>query len=236
VPHAKPGDLAGVLRIQRPQTLTEAVIGHVRDAVVLGHFPPGSPLPEVQLAQQLNTSRGTVREALRALQDLGLVEILPHRGAYVTEISVPRTRDLIDLRSVLEGHAARKALERGPIEPEALRRLESAYQGMLDAADWPDETVAIEAHLAFHLAVAQVGGNELLIDVVQPLQLQTRRLIAYTQLLGSGEDEGHTAIMDVLRGTDADEAERVVREHIERSGEMVIARLEDDREQRRIAP
>jgi DNA-binding GntR family transcriptional regulator len=234
VPHAKPSDLATVVQIRRPQTLTEAVVSYVRDAVVLGHFPPGSPLPEVQLATQLNTSRGTVREALRALQELGLVEVLPHRGAYVTDISVARTRDLIELRSLLEGHAARRALEGGPMPPDSSRRLEDAYETMMRTAKGSDESTAIESHLDFHLAVAKAGGNELLIDLVAPLQLQTRRLIAYTQLLGSGDDEGHTAIMDVLRGSDAERAERVVREHIERSGDLVIARLEEDLERRRI--
>ena len=61
-----------VSELRRPETLTTAVAKHIRDAIVRGEYPPGSALPEVRLAEQLGTSRGTVREALRTLDELGV--------------------------------------------------------------------------------------------------------------------------------------------------------------------
>lgn len=214
-------------QIRRPETLTEAVINYIREAVVNGDLAPGSPLPEVRLAEQLDTSRGTVREALRALQVIGLVEVLPHRGAVVTDISPGKARELLELRSLLEGYAARLAVERSLMDEEAVGRLESAYEAMLDAANRGDVPRSIEAHLDFHLAVAESGGNAMLVETLQPLQIQTRRLIIYTDVLSAGQPDEHRTILDAIVGTDAHFAEHATREHIRRSGEIVLARLSD---------
>ena len=68
--HAEGDDMS---RMERPETLTDAVARYVRDAIVHGDYAPGSALPEIRLATELGTSRGTVREALRGLEDQGLV-------------------------------------------------------------------------------------------------------------------------------------------------------------------
>ena len=74
-------------KIERPGTLTSQVVAYIREAVIRGEFEPERPLPEVRLAQELETARVTVRVALRALADLGLVEIVPHRGAFVSALT-----------------------------------------------------------------------------------------------------------------------------------------------------
>ena len=68
------------MSLQRPETLTTAVASYIKDAIVRGELAPGARLPEVALAAQLETSRGTVREALRTLADGGLIDIVPRRG------------------------------------------------------------------------------------------------------------------------------------------------------------
>ena len=65
----------------RPPTLTATVAEHIREAIVRGQFIPGAPLHEVELSKSLGISRGTVREALRHLQDENLVDIVPHQGS-----------------------------------------------------------------------------------------------------------------------------------------------------------
>lgn len=75
------------MSLARPETLVSAVISYIRDAIIRGEFPPGSQLAEQALSRQLATSRGTVREALRALAEPGLVQIFPHRGAFVSQLS-----------------------------------------------------------------------------------------------------------------------------------------------------
>ncbi|HEY4634484.1 MAG TPA: GntR family transcriptional regulator, partial [Candidatus Limnocylindrales bacterium] len=102
--------------LQRPETLTEAVEKHIRDAIVHGDFAPGSALPEVRLAEELGTSRGTVREALRALEDQGLVDVLPHKGSFVSKVTKRKARELYSLRVVLEAFAVRLAVADGAFD------------------------------------------------------------------------------------------------------------------------
>src|SRR3990170_4032062 len=102
--------------LQRPETLSEAVVKHIRDAIVHGDFAPGSALPEVRLAEELGTSRGTVREALRALEDQGLVDVLPHKGSFVSKVTKRKARELYSLRVVLEAFAVRLAVADGAFD------------------------------------------------------------------------------------------------------------------------
>ena len=86
------------MSLQRPATLTTAVATYIRDAIVHGVFAPGSRLPEVALASQLETSRGTVREALRTLAEGGLIQINQDieraaGGIPVTHVTVTRDPD-----------------------------------------------------------------------------------------------------------------------------------------------
>src|SRR5450756_2035043 len=105
------GGFGRPMSLQRPETLTTAVATYIRDAIVHGEFAPGSRLPEVALASQLETSRGTVREALRTLADGGLIQIVPRRGVFVSQLSVRATWEITSLRARLEPYASRLALE-----------------------------------------------------------------------------------------------------------------------------
>ena len=77
--------------------------------IASGQLQPGERLFEDRLAEQLGVSRNPVREALRALEGTGLVEVLPRRGAYVSRIDADRVRQLLELRSVIEAYAAETA-------------------------------------------------------------------------------------------------------------------------------
>lgn len=97
-------------RLQRPTTLTAQVVAYIRDGVVRGDFKPSQPLAEVVLAEELETSRVTVRIALRELADQGLVEIVPYRGAFVSELTSRMARETFSLRAVLESYATKLTL------------------------------------------------------------------------------------------------------------------------------
>jgi DNA-binding GntR family transcriptional regulator len=91
---------------------TEQTVTRLRRFILEGDLEPGARLQEVDLAAQLGVSRTPVREALRELSSQGLVEILPHRGARVTRWSAKDLREIYELRSMLESHAAERAATR----------------------------------------------------------------------------------------------------------------------------
>ena len=84
------------------QTLLSAVTAALEQAIVRGDFQPGCALREVHLATRFKASRGTIREALRALSETGLVEMQSRRGAVVPRLAPQRAREIFSLRAVLK--------------------------------------------------------------------------------------------------------------------------------------
>jgi DNA-binding GntR family transcriptional regulator len=219
-----------LLGLERPKTLTDAVVDHIREAVLRGELAPGEQLREVPLSQTLETSRGTVREALRALQDEGLVKIAPHRGAVVTELSRKRVGEIFELRALLESHAMELALADGPLDDRAEAVVRDAFEVLARAAEQDDLFELIHADMDFHARLASLCRHELLLEHLDALRLQTRQAIFYTKLYGSdleGEVESHAPIVDAALAGNASAAAQVVRDHITRAGDSLIARMKD---------
>ena len=94
---------------QQHLTLRESVAGEIRRMIMDGQLAPGERLFEDRLAEQLGVSRNPVREAIRALEGSGLVEVRPRRGAYVSQLDPHQATQLLELRAVIESYAARLA-------------------------------------------------------------------------------------------------------------------------------
>lgn len=214
--------------LDRPETLTANVVSYIRDAVVRGEIKPDTPLPEQRLARELATSRGTIRVALRSLEELGLVEIVPHRGAFVTSLNPRRAWEIYSLRAVLEGYATRLVLEQAGGPGDRLTPIAAAVREMERAGKTDDATATIDAVLEFHCLIAESSGHRLLAAELSNLRLQTRRLILYTGLLPDpiGEADSHRGVLDALRTGDAVGAERAMYEHLMGSAEKLVARME----------
>jgi DNA-binding GntR family transcriptional regulator len=224
-------------KIVRPGTLTSEVVAYIREAVIRGEFEPERPLPEVRLAQELETARVTVRVALRALADLGLVEIVPHRGAFVSALSSRNAWEIFSMRAVLESYAARLALEREPLPDDVIAELEAILGRIAETAEDSDPMDLIEAVMDFHMAIASQSRHELLVSQLETLQTQTRRLIFYTKLFQSdplSEVDSHRVLLDALRAGDTGEVERVIFTHHMDSADRLVHRMEDLEARRRV--
>lgn len=218
-------------RIERPETLTEAVANHIRDAIIRGDYAPGTALPEVRLAEELGTSRGTVREALRALEDLGLVEILPHRGTFVSRVTRTRAQELYDVRMVLESYAVRLAVERGALTGGVVDVVYARLADLEAAAKSADPMAVIEAERALHREIWSRCGHELLKLHLNAIQLQMRRLLIYNKAFSTPADEEvamHRDLVAKILSGDPDRAEEAVREHIRSSAQTVLAKIPED--------
>ncbi len=187
--------------LNRPETLTSAVITHIRDAIVRGDIPPGSPLPEQALSAALATSRGTVREALRALSDTGLVEVFPHRGAFVSELTGHAAWEICSFRALLEPYASRLSVEARQGDPEMIAAVQGAYAALHDAAGQGEMFTIVNADMALH-------RHPLVCDI----GLETSRACnAYPRLSDTkftngleGAGESHAPIVRRGRGRHAD--------------------------------
>lgn len=191
----------------------------IRRQIIDLTLPPGSGFTETSLAQQWNTSKTPVREALVRLRRDGLVTALPRAGYVVSPITLQDTDDLCALRTLLSGEAAWNAAQHG-IDTPALERLQvlsRVYSAL--AAGEVDHEDALQDAIEFEAIVANFSGNDRLgkaiVDVVDELErvLRMAALIAPDVASPPGE---LTAIYERLRARDAEGARKAVRNRCER--------------------
>jgi DNA-binding GntR family transcriptional regulator len=216
----------------RDETLRSAVVRQLQALILNGEFPPGSNLPEIPLSRRFDTSRGTIREALRGLADSGLVDIHPNRGAEVAQLSPQRAREIFSLRSVLESFAVRLALTEGRMHETEIAAISEAFERMQSCALAGDEFAVIEADMQFHWAICSPCRHEILLDTLRGLQARTRQFIFYTKFLGSdveSEVKAHAPLLRAVLSGEADRAEAAVRDHITGAGERLLVRFSEVR-------
>lgn len=153
-----PTNAASHPAIMPPATsLAERVTAALAARIVTGDLAPGSRLPEVELAGSLGVSRNTVREAMKALAERGLVQLGHNRGAVVVSLSVNGVRDLYRVRRLFELSAIDTART---MPPESLHEVGAAMAALAQAVDRADPVPIIEADLGFHRALVRLHGSE----------------------------------------------------------------------------
>jgi DNA-binding GntR family transcriptional regulator len=221
-----------LLGLERPETLTSAVARSIGEAIVRGAFAPGQALPEVPLAAQLGTSRGTVREALRLLADQGLVEVIRHRGAFVAELTPRKAREIFTLRAELEAFAVRLVFERGGYPDATLDDLETTLERLAAAADGEADVFEVaELDMRFHDLLSRECDHQALLELLAGLRNQMRRFIVYTKLVNSDlepESVTHRRLLDAVRSGDADRAAAEARRHVLVAGDQLLRKLAEE--------
>nr|WP_138467078.1 GntR family transcriptional regulator [Poseidonocella sp. HB161398] len=180
-----------------------------------GALAPGTRLREVELASRLGLSRTPVREALRLLEAEGLVAHLPRQGAVVRQLDYAEVAELYEMRSVLEGTAARLAARiASDVELEELEVLQLAVEAALARAD---ERGSSEANRQFHAALHDAARNRFLIGAIRGME-KTMLILGPTTLADperrAGAAEEHRAILAALRARDGSAAEAAMQRHI----------------------
>ena len=168
--------------LDRPPSLTDAVVAHIRDGIIRGDYAPGQPLTEASLSEELGTSRGTVREALRELSGLGLVDRSTHRGAVVSTLTARDAEEIYTLRASLESFAAQLAAERGHLDDAGMATLAEHLAAIELAATRGDVPAMVAADMDFHTALSGLSRHELLIEHLGAIQVHSRRLLFYSDL------------------------------------------------------
>ncbi len=193
----------------------------IRDAIVDGRIPAGSPLREGRLVEMLGTSRGTVREALRHLVQEGLVEYRLHQGAYVPDQSLADRLDVYVAREAIETWAARTLLEtKGDVD---LSQLDRAIDDM--ASDTGEVTrpseATIAADLRFHHELVRMAGSERLTRAHETFAAETRMLLrAHPPYPGRTYAGDHRELVDALRRRDPKTPD-LVAEHLRLTSRLI---------------
>lgn len=209
---------------------SDRVVAAIIKGILTGRYVPGQKLIEADLTQTLGMSRGPVREALKRLDAQGVVELTPHRGAYICAMRREEAGDLLvileDLTALMVRLAA-QAVSRGADAEE----MSEAYQWLEKFRDGSAGDIAfIEKRRHFYDTLMVIGGNRQLHAVMPIMRIHLLRLQAQPYL--SAEDrqnrlDEYSAITHAVLAGDAKAAERAMRRHLKQMQKR-IARLPDD--------
>lgn len=158
------------------ETTVSIIARRLREAIAKGIYPPGTRLIEQDLAEQLNVSRGPLREAIQRLVQEGIVTSNPNRGAFVKELDAQGIADLYVARFACESTAIR-LLMASP-DPEHVARLAEIVVKLKSALKKSDWLLAGEIDLAFHGELVAAASNPHLIRMFDTLKVETMLCLA----------------------------------------------------------
>lgn len=190
----------------------------IRDGILRGEFAPGSHLTAQDLAAASGLSRTPVREAMRRLHAEGLIEFIPHRGAFVPLADENEIHNIYDLRVTLESYAAAAAARHAtPAQLEDLNRLANEMRDLVESRSQSAIEDIAEKNNRFHKLIVTASHNSrlhaALAPIVEmPLVLRTFRRYKFNALQRSANQ--HFEIVAAIAAHDADWARSVMVSHI----------------------
>lgn len=210
------------------KTRAQFVANDLRERILGGEFPGGTQLRQDALAKDYEVSRIPVREALLALEAEGLVEFHAHRGAFTTELSVTKIRELFELRVLVETYILRRAIpnltkEQIRLAENILREYDAALDSGGEIGNWSDY------NFAFHNALYSPANLPETMSIISQLNTKSDRYIRmqllYTQEITKAETE-HQALLKLSREHRIDEACSLLESHILEACEGIVSILE----------
>jgi DNA-binding GntR family transcriptional regulator len=218
------------LAVLRPngghRTLAERAFTTIHEAIVTGVLSPGVRLPIEELAEVLEMSPMPIREALRQLDSVGLVENIPHRGARVTELSIGDLREVYEARLALEPLAVQHAAERftdadAVLAAERLEAHVRAYRQRNPGPVW-------STHTAFHFALYDAGRSRWMHRLINPLwETSERYRFAMLPVRLNLEQRRleHERILQACIDHDPAIASRELHNHLVRTANLIAAQM-----------
>jgi DNA-binding GntR family transcriptional regulator len=194
----------------------------VREAILQGVLSPGEQINQAQIAAKLGISRGPLREALRQLEEEGLVQSYPHKGTFVTEITPASIEEIYSIRRVLETFAVARMIEHP--NPSVLRQLNDIVQEMRAASDAVDNTELNELDFLFHAAIVRGANHALLLQLWKSIEIGVRRVVALRHGIYENLHDvvgNHPDLLAAIEAKDTPRATLLLDAHIREAGEQV---------------
>lgn len=212
----------GFLRLQKT-SLREQALSALRKAITTGQIRPGTHLVETELSEALQISRGTLREAMRQLQQEGLISAGARGRLSVRHLDTKEIRDIFGVRAALEALAASELASR-PDRADVVAELRGAVE---DMERWAASNLEdrIEADLRFHRTLCRLSGNETLMHSWSSLEGSIRMSIMYAgveRALKNMDAKRHLEIVDAIESGDGVAAADAVRAHMAGAASVLV--------------
>jgi DNA-binding GntR family transcriptional regulator len=210
------------------EPIHEQILPHIRRDIVEGRWAPGERLPEPLLCKAFGVSRTPLRDALKILEAEGLVELMPHVGAVVTDPTVPDVAEKMEVLAALEQLAAERIAERRPAASLAeIRRL---HAGMKKAAAAREAATYYRLNDEFHRAIVVGSGNKTLMEMHERIMWHVHRARhranEYERLSADAAEHHDRIVRHILAGDPA-AAAGAVREHLRDVSDTILGRGAD---------
>jgi len=207
------------------KVLSEQIKEQLMEDLLQKKYKAGDRLVESAIAKEFNVSQAPVREAIKSLVEMELLDFEPYKGITVRAFTADDLSEVFLVRAALESLAARLAAER--ITAEEIKKLEEVLQYMLKAAKDGDIENRTSYNNQFHDTIIKASGNKLIARLSRNLRFASwsQTSGALTSMDHIGIAQRHTLIIDSLRSGDPDQAEQVMRDHILNSYKSLLEKL-----------
>ncbi len=211
-------------------TIAESVAARLRELILTGKLPPGTPLRLTQVATRMGVSVMPIREAIRILEAERLVTIEPRRGAAVARLTIDDIEELYAVRAALEGLAAKHGAR--AIGARDVRAMRTEFNAMTRASEAGDTGAFLAHDRRFHALLYAASGRTQLVERIDDLLESGRRIVDpyvyrpwYPLKIAS---EAHRPILEAVERHDAALVEQLIRDNIARAGERALVAFEED--------
>ena len=213
-------------KIESVKSLRQVVVEALREAIVTGQFKPGDSLTEREISKTMGVSTTPIKEAFRILEHEGLIQTIPRKGAFVSELADTSIHEVQMLRAAVEGVCARlvaiKATE------EQLSELESQIELMEDLLLNDKTDQLVEENTKFHSMIREAANSpvlaRVLINVGSFDKAFRKRALKDVREAKDGYLE-HREIFEAIKSRDADLSEQLTKQHIMRTVNDVLKKL-----------
>jgi DNA-binding GntR family transcriptional regulator len=201
-------------RDERLPPAEQRVLNDVVKAIYEQRLRPGTKLGEEALAAAFSVSRARIRRVLLALSHQKLVELIPHRGAFVIRPTEDDARDIFLARRRLEDLVVERVAAKP--EPGTIGKLRAHVQAEAAARDKGQRREAIRMSGEFHTTLARLSGSRVFQGILEPVLLQSSLIVSLYGggLMSSCSVEEHRAIVDAIEQGDAARAGDLMNEHL----------------------
>ena len=211
------------LIIKSTKSIRKRIYDHLREQLLGGDIPPHEHLIETKIAKEIGTSRTPVREALHSLELEGLIESIPRVGYVVKPINEAEVEEICEIRTAIEGMAARWAMEKAPQKLiEDLRKNISVSE---EKAVHGDPKAFIDLDAQFHEIIARWSGSNRLQELGQTLRRHMLRYRIQSIYLIDNvlrAIQGHKGILEAIEKGDLEEVNRAIKYHLEQSKKDIL--------------
>ncbi len=207
--------------IERPKSLRELALEHLRNNIIDGSLKMGQVLSERRISEELGVSKSPVREALAQLRDEGLISIEPQKGARVFSLTNAEVAQICDFRQAIETAAFELALSRDPVG--LAKNMDRVVKNMAKERAAGNEKAYLALDTTFHHLIFEHAGNDYLtasytrfVGKIAALRTHLAKLPQHTEL----SFEEHQGIATAVGKGDMENIRSLLAEHIDRTRQV----------------